>query len=73
MAKKYFTLVVKEPNGPWSPQFGDYERDTVVEEMADYKQHVGQGCSFEKGTKFKIVTTGETQAAIEAAVAKLNA
>lgn len=72
MARKYFTLIVKEPEEKWSPQFGDYDRDVVEAEMRDYKDHVGDGCQWKKGTKFSIIGTNDDQASIDAMVAKLN-
>jgi hypothetical protein len=71
-AKKYFTLIVKEPNAKWSPQFGDYDRVVVEDEQRDYKEHVGDNCQWPKGTKFSIIGTKPDQASIDAMVAKLN-
>ena len=72
MAKKYFSLIVKEPGAQWSPQFGDYDRDVVQDELQDYKEHVGDGCQWPKGTKFSIIGTKDDQASISACIAKLN-
>jgi hypothetical protein len=68
---KYYTMMVKEPGGEWAPEFGDYSRALVADEMRCAKNCVGYGYGFVKGTKFKLVATGEKQAEIEAAVAKL--
>ena len=70
MTKKYFTLIAREPDGQWSPQFGDYDRQTVEAEKMDYIDHIGT--TWAKGTKFKIVTSNDTQASINAAIAALN-
>jgi len=66
MARKYFTLAVREA-GQWSPQFGDYDRETVEAERDDYRDHG------HKVRDLRIVQSGDTQAAIDAAIAKLNA
>jgi len=70
--KTYFTLIVKEPDAKWSPQFGDYDRAVVDEEMHDYKEHVGDGCQWPTGTKFSIIGTAPDQASINACIEKLN-
>lgn len=67
--KRYFSLLTKEPDGQWAPQFGDYDRETVAEEMESYREDSG----WPEGTKFRILSSGDTQAAINEAVAKLNA
>ncbi|HKD77295.1 MAG TPA: hypothetical protein VKB76_17455 [Ktedonobacterales bacterium] len=72
MAKRYFTLLAKEPHKKWQPQFGDYDRECVEDELADYRDHVGDGDTWPKGTKFSIIGTNDDQASIDACVAKLN-
>lgn len=72
MARKYYSILAKPPGHLWSIQFGDYDKETVHEEMRDMKDHVGKDCEWEKGTKFKIITTGDKRKDIEAAVEKLN-
>jgi len=71
MARKYYTLIERDvETKTWSPQFGDYDRNVVVEEgqcMAD-----SVGFTIPKGTKFKIIATDGSQVAINAAVATLN-
>jgi hypothetical protein len=67
---KYFTLVAREPDGRWSQQFGDYDRATVDDEKRDYAEHIG--VTWPKGTEFKVVQSGDTQAEIDAVVAALN-
>lgn len=64
----YFTLVTIDgsPGCRWAPEFGDYDCTTVEDERDDY---------LDKGWKrreLKIITTGDTQADIDAAVAALN-
>jgi hypothetical protein len=68
MPRSYFTLAVlpKADGAQWSPQFGDYERDVVAQELEDTKE------DWPKGSKFKIVKSGDTQAAINAAIDSLN-
>ena len=70
MPKRYFTLLAREPDGKWTPQFGDYDRETVSAEQADYIDHIGT--TWPKGTKFKIITSNDTQASIDAAITALN-
>lgn len=69
MARKYFTLAVL-PNyegAKWGPQFGDYDREVVAQELADTKE------DWLLGSKFKIIKTADDQAAINAAIDALNA
>lgn len=63
----YYTLAVRDGD-TWSPQFGDYSRSTVKDELDDW---VDSGNFTRK--RCKIVTSGDTQAEINAAIAKLNA
>ncbi|SCW76956.1 hypothetical protein SAMN02927900_04741 [Rhizobium mongolense subsp. loessense] len=64
--RKYHTLVIRI-NGRWSPEFGAYEREDVRAEYAGYLES-GEA----KRKDLKVITTGDTQAEIMAAVAKLN-
>lgn len=66
MAKKYFSLVVKE-DGRWSVQFGDYDRECVESERDDYADRG------HKASALRILATADSQAAIDLAVGKLNA
>lgn len=69
MKRQYFTLAVKpeaEGNRLWSPQFGDYDRDVVAQELEDTK------ADWPAGSKFKIIVSGGKQADINAAIDKLN-
>ena len=71
MARKYFTLIERCPiSKTWSPQFGDFDRNVVVEEGQSMHDQIGFTIS--KGTKFKIISTSPKQADINAAVAALN-
>lgn len=69
MARKYYSIVAKEPHlNFWGVQFGDYDKECVQGELELMKDDYG----WEKGTKFKIITTSDKQSDINAAVAKLN-
>ena len=58
---KYHVLLI-ESNGKWYIEFGDYDRDVVLEEKSDsYADE-----------KTKIITTTDVQKDIDSAVAKLN-
>tara|TARA_R100000458_G_C8203095_1_gene193014 strand:+ start:281 stop:547 length:267 start_codon:yes stop_codon:yes gene_type:complete len=58
---KYHVLLI-EYNGRWYIEFGDYDRDVVLEEKSDsYADE-----------KTKIITTTDVQKDIDSAVAKLN-
>lgn len=71
MAKKYHSLLTRT-DGKWSVQFGDYDKAVVVEERdGTYCDRSRVDAVFKKDTR--IITTGDQQAAIDAAVAKLNA
>lgn len=64
MAKHYYTVAVKwERDDPWSAQFGDYEREVCEQEAED---------SYSDAYKTRIIKSAPTQAAIDAAIAKLN-
>lgn len=63
---RYYTLVARtSTTEPWTPQFGDFDKDTVVQEAEDMKD----SGDFKL---FKILTTSVHQKDIDAAVAKLN-
>jgi hypothetical protein len=71
MARHYYTLIERDPETKtWSPQFGDYDRNVVVEE--GQSMHDSIGFTVPKGTKFKIIKTSAKQDDINAAVAALN-
>lgn len=63
--KRYYTLAVRE-DGVWSPQFGDYSRATVHEEMADMLDHDV------RRKDLKVIETDDTQVSIMAAIERLN-
>ncbi len=66
-ARTYYTLVSKGPDDTrWAIEFGDYDRNTVRDERDDMKD--GDYCDH----RFKIITTNDDQASIDAAVAELN-
>ena len=69
MARKYYTLCTRE-DGVWAPQFGDYSREVVEQERDDYRDSSHQTY---KARDLRIITSGDKQADINAAVAKLNA
>lgn len=66
MARKYFILA-ERCGGQWSVEAGDYARATIEDEYQDRRDHDV------RARDLKIVSTTEDQAAIDAAVAKLNA
>lgn len=70
-AKSYYTLVVYEPEyNKWAPQFGDYDKETVKEEMQDYKDADQKR---PKKNQMKIITTPSAhQKLVDAEVFKLN-
>lgn len=75
MAKQYHIVVSKTPEegSKWCIQFGDYDKETAKEELQDMKDHVGDGCTWEKGTKFKLVNIkGDKQKDIDIALSQLN-
>lgn len=63
---KYFTLVIREDDGVWVADFGDYDRETVEYEREACKpQH--------RAKDLKIIRSGDSQAEIDKQVALLNA
>jgi len=67
MAKKYYSLLVRSnTKSPWCVEFGDYDRDVVMDELRDYMYHDN------KRMNLKIICTGDTQAEINAEVERLN-
>ena len=68
MTKSYFTLLGRQKGtSRWSIEFGDYQRQTVVDEQADYRRGY-DGQHFE----MKIIKTNDDQRSILNAVADLN-
>lgn len=67
--RPYHTLLLREGKGePWSIEFGDYDRKVVDQEMQDRKE----AYDHTRKRKYQIITTGETEAEIRAAVAAIN-
>jgi hypothetical protein len=66
MAGRYHTLALRD-GGIWRPEFGDYDKSVVEAERDDY--HEGGG---HRLADLRIISTGDTQAAINAAIATLN-
>lgn len=64
MGRSYYTLAVRE-HGVWAPQFGDYDREAVREELEYYAERI-------KRADLKIVQSGDTPGEINAAVRALN-
>lgn len=62
--KSYYTLLMFV-DGKWFIHFGDYEKEVVEDELADFKDSAPKA-------KLKIIRTGDSQAAIDAKVAELN-
>ena len=60
--RPYYTLAVKE-DGQWKPEFGDFDKEVVKDEMED--------CA-DEWCDMKIIKSGVDQAAIDAEIAKLN-
>ena len=64
--RKYYTLAVRENGGQWGPQFGDYHREVVAQELRDTRQ------DWPRGTEFTILSTGPRARDINEAIAALN-
>lgn len=61
---RYYTLVIRE-DGKWAPQFGDYKKSVVVQEITDSYHHIPKGNRL-------IIETEEDQASIDIAVFDMN-
>ena len=72
--RKYYTVISKGHedyhNGMWIVQYGSYDKSDCVYEIESYKDR--DECNQER-IKYKIITTGDAQADVNSAVAKLNA
>lgn len=68
MARKYYTLAVRNPDGAWHPEFGAYDRDDVDFEFDDYADR-GEA---KKKDMCIITTAGSSQALVNAALDKKN-
>lgn len=66
--RKYYTVVSIDgsPGCPWGIEFGAYDHDTVWDE------YLGMRDRGWKRRELRIITTGDTQDEIDAAVAELN-
>ncbi len=64
--RPYYTLVTRDGDGLWSPQFGDFALSVVQDELSDYREHGHRRCNM------RILCTGATQAEIDAGVDQLN-
>lgn len=62
----YYTLCIVDHRGVYMPEFGDYDRETVEQEMRDAKDSG-------ETNAMRIIVSGDTQSEINAAVADLNA
>lgn len=67
--KRYYTLLERTPGQLYSPQFGDWNKQVVIQERSDMKE----SGSFIKGTEFTIITTCGSQHMIREAVDQINA
>lgn len=66
--RKYYMLCERLPGKLWTPEFGDFNKQVVIQERADMKE----SGSFIKGTEFRIITNNGSVKAITDAVAQLN-
>ena len=64
--KTYYTLATNEDGAGWAIHAGDYDRDAILDEQDDF-------CDGGIPRRLtKILRTGDAQADIDAAIAKLN-
>ena len=69
MSKPYYTLLTRDGVcDPWAITFGDYSKEVVEQELSDMRD----SDLTMKRDNAKIIKTGDKQADIVAAVAKLN-
>lgn len=70
--RRYYTLLVKELTDEWQPrwviEFGDYDRETVEDELQTVMDSYDR-----KRRDLKIIATSDKQEDIDAKVAELNA
>lgn len=63
MSRKYYTLLTKDVDGKWYPQFGDYSKKVVIEESRlGYRKE-----------QTHIIQTDGKQVSIDKRIAELNA
>jgi hypothetical protein len=66
-ARRYWTLLVRDnESAPWRPEFGAYSLHDVLDERREYRDH---GVA---ARNLKYISTADTQAAIDSALAELN-
>ena len=73
--KAYYTLLQFDRHiSKWVIVFGDYDRETVEEELEDCKANYGSSVEAEFYSRpiYKIITTSDAQTDIEAKVAGLK-
>lgn len=67
--RPYYSLLMRDGtprDTPWGIAFGDYDLDTVKDELADYRDHGW------KAKDLKIITTTDQKADIDRVVFELN-
>lgn len=70
MAKRYYSLCIFwKDSERFSLEFGDYDKQTVLDEAAD----LIMGSMGDDIVQYKVISTKDDQASINAAVDKLNA
>lgn len=67
MSRRYYTLCTIESDGKWHPQFGDYDRETVLDEQAEY---INAG--WKRTYETHVIATGDSQEAINKRIAEMN-
>lgn len=68
MAKRRYYTLVERHNGCWGAGFGDYDKETVLDE----KDSILEDYTGMKPSDLKIISTGASQKDITAAVDVLN-
>ncbi len=71
MTRKYHHLLTLERDGCWYPQFGDYDKQVVIDERRDC--YVGSGTYGYKAKQVKIVTLADVKQALTEYLSDLNA
>jgi hypothetical protein len=65
MARRSYYSMLERIDGKWTIQFGDYDKQVVLDEMRDQRESEPKIC-------LKMINTTADQGLINAAVAKLN-
>lgn len=69
--RPYFSLLTRESDGKWYPQFGDYERSVVADELRDsYLGPVGMG--YRRADTQIVRTATDLKADLDAVLTRLN-